>query len=314
MNKIIADKKLRGRYSKLDLKKLLFFDYPSTSSQDMVLTRNTDTSHDINYPNKRYKYLRNITDGSASIIYEGYDKLNDKKVIIKKIKKNECWRKELEILELIKHKTSDRILKIVDYYESQRRSYIVTEFFEGLDLFEHVELNSPYTEYKWLQLLKEMASCIKECHDNNVIHLDIKCENFMVKTKHLFENDKFTGKIVLIDFGHADNFGINVLKKGYNYGTTYYLCPEGYHEGISSSKSDIWSFGVCMSLILTGDFPYLGSSREYYKNCGIENIKLNKRISNDSYAVLKKCLKPYPSDRPSINEVIDDISALLYRK
>lgn len=306
------NKKMRGRYNKSDTnKKILFFDIPSTSSQDTVLTRNTDTSSDINYPNKKYKFVKCITDGSASIIYEGYDKIKDTKVIIKKIKKNECWRKELEILELIKDKTSDRILKIIDYYESQRRSYIITEFYEGLDLFEHIELNSPYTEHKGLQLLKEMAQCIKECHDNNIVHLDIKCENFMVKSKCIFTDDKFTGKIALIDFGHADNFGINVIKRGYNYGTTYYLCPEGHYDGLSSSKSDIWSFGVCMSLILTGDFPYLGSSREYYKNCENGKISLNRKISHDCYTLLKKCLCPKLNDRPNIDEVISDISALL---
>lgn len=311
MNNIIDNRKIRGRYRKSEIYKKSFFDNPSTSSQDMVLIRSTDTSNDTNYPSKKYKFIKCITDGSASMIYEGFDKSNDKRVIIKKIKKNECWRKELEILESIKDKTSDRILKIVDFYESQRRSYIVTEFYEGLDLFEHIELNSPYTEYKGLQLLKEMALCIKECHDNNILHLDIKCENFMVKTKCLFEGDKFVGKIVLIDFGHADNFKLNVIKRGFNYGTTYYLCPEGYYNGLVSSKSDIWSFGICMSLILTGDFPFLGSSKEYYKNSINNKINLNKKISNNCYTLLKKCLYSDINARPSINKVVDEISAYL---
>jgi serine/threonine protein kinase len=308
-------KTLRGKYSKADIKHTnTFFESPSTSSQETFLVRNTDTSKDTNYPNKRYKFIKNIGDGSASVIYEALDNIESRKVIIKKIKKNECWRNELEVLKIIKDKTSDRILKILDYYESQIRSYIVTEFYNGFDLFEHVDLNAPYNEPKGILLIKEMAECIKECHDNNVIHLDIKCENYMVKTENLFEQDKLTGKIVLIDFGHAEHTqNIEKIKKRYNYGTIYYLCPEGYIDRISSSKSDIWSLAICMSLIFTGDYPFFGSDDEYYKNCINYKIYLEKEISSEVYNLMKKCLNPNPHLRPNIDEFLKEIEVIEMR-
>src|SRR6185369_14407461 len=126
---------------------------------------------------------------------------------------------------------------------------------------------------KGLLLILEMAKCIKECHNNNIVHLDIKCENYMVKSSKVFENKKVN--IILIDFGHAEIIpkeeSIDKLRGGYSYGTNYYICPEGYYYKIFSSKSDIWSLAVCSALLLTGDYPYTGDEKEYYINSHSNN-------------------------------------------
>ncbi len=308
-------KKIKGIYVKSEYtKQYAFYDNPLTSSQESMCNRITDTSSDMLYPTNRYKYLENIIDGSASVIYKAYDQILDKYVIIKKIKKNEYWRKELEILKTIKYKTSDRILKFSDYFESNRRSYIVTDFYRGHDLFEHIDLNAPYAEKRGIKLLIEMAKCVKECHDNNIIHLDIKCENYMVNSEYLFKDSDTLGKIVLIDFGHADisdTNDIDKIRKWYSYGTTYYLCPEGYFNNYSSSKSDIWSLGICMSLILTGDYPFLGSSKNYYKNSLIPDVCLVKKISDKAEKLLTKCVDPNPLKRPNINFLLKELEEIL---
>jgi serine/threonine protein kinase len=317
MNSVIINlnlKKVKGMYKKSEIEKPhLFYDNPSTSSQDIICNRVTDTSKDVRYPNDRYVFSKNIGDGSASTIYIGFDNLQNKKVIIKKIKKNEYWRKELEVLKLIKDKTSDKILKLVDFYETQKRAYIITEYYTGFDLFEHIDINSPYPEKKGLILIREMAKCIKECHDNGIIHLDIKCENYMVNTTQLFDNDKLTGKIVLIDFGHAEYIpeDIHKIREGYSYGTVYYLCPEGFYENFYSSKSDIWSLGICMSLILTGDYPFLGSEKSYYNNSLFPKIYLSKKISEKSEKLLHSSLNPDSKERPNIDEFISCIDRIL---
>jgi serine/threonine protein kinase len=171
----------KGRYAKANInQQLVIHDPPTTSAQDVICTRTNDTSSDMLYPSGRYTSVKNLGDGSASLIFEGFDKQEKKKIIIKKISKREYWRKELEVLKRLSNSNTGRLLKYVDFYESQRCSYIVTEFYEGFDLFEHIDLNVPYSTRKALVLALEMARCIKECHDNNIIHLDIKCENYMV--------------------------------------------------------------------------------------------------------------------------------------
>jgi len=307
---------LKGKYKKNDYnQKTSFFNSPTTSSQDIVCTRTNDTSSDISYPTNRYVSVRNLGEGSASTIFEGIDNYTNQKVIIKKISKNECWRKELEVLKRLQSSTSGLILKYVDFYESQRNSFIITEFYKGFDLFEHIDLNVPYSKQKGLKLMYEMARCIKECHDDKIVHLDIKCENYMVKSNHLFEGNDLSGQIVLIDFGHAEiykpNEQIEKIKRGYNYGTSYYLCPEGYYDRIFSSKSDIWSLGICLALLVTGDFPFLGNKKEYYRNSLIENVCLSNNIDEDCANLIRDCLRIHPYNRPNIDQFIAKIKYIL---
>lgn len=303
------------KYSKLDInQQLAIYDPPTTSAQDIIFSRSNDTSTDLSYPNDRYISLKNLGDGSASLIYQGYDKQEHKKVIIKKINKKEYWRKELEILQKLSTSNSGKILKYVDFYESQRYSYIITEFYEGFDLFEHIDINVPYSLVKGLNLCLEMAKCVKECHDNNIIHLDIKCENYMVKSNKLFGEDN-KPNIVLIDFGHSEIIpkgeSIEKLRRGYCYGTSYYTCPEGYYEKINSSKSDIWSLGICLTLILTGDYPYVGKKNRYYKNSLLNNISLTHEFEDDIMSLIKDSLNSIPYKRPTIDEFIKRIENIL---
>jgi serine/threonine protein kinase len=303
--------KFKGRYAKTNInKQLLIHDSPTTSVQDVICTRTNDTSSDISYPSIRYTSIKNLDDGSASTIFEGFDNQKKCKVIIKKISKKECWRTELEVLKKLSENNSERLLKYLDFFESQRCSYIITEFYEGSDLFEHIDLNVPYSEKKGLLLCLEMAKCIKECHDNNIIHLDIKCENYMVKSDKLFEEHR--PNIVLIDFGHAEiipkDIPIEKLRKGYSYGTKYYTCPEGYIEKIHSSKSDIWSLMICLSTLLTGDFPFLGRGDEYYRNSITDKISLTKKINPKIEKVIVDGLSSIPNKRPNIDEIIFSLS------
>jgi serine/threonine protein kinase len=301
------NQQLKGRYLKANInQQLLIHDPPTTSAQDILCLRTNDTSTDIMYPSSRYISVKALGDGSASLIFEGYDNQDKKKVIIKKISKREHWRKELEVLKRLSTSTSGRLLRYLDYYESHRCSYLITEFYKGLDLFEHIDINVPYSPKKALILILEMAKCIKECHDNNILHLDIKCENYMVKSDRLFEEGK--PNIVLIDFGHAEIIpveeSIEKLRKGYSYGTSYYTCPEGYIESIHSSKSDIWSLAVCLSLLSTGDYPYVGKKQEYYRNSMIDNVSLSKDLDEEIADLIIDSLNSIPFKRPTIDEFI----------
>lgn len=298
--------------------KVTIRDQPSTSAQDNIFIRYLDTSTDTNYPNTRYIYTKNFGDGSASMIYEGYDTLTNKKVIIKQIPKKECWRRELEILQKVASLNCKKLIKYVDFYESRYSSYIVTEFYDGYDLYEHIQINVPYTQRKALLIAREMALCIKECHDNNIIHLDIKCENYMVKNDKLFVDG--IPYIVLIDFGHseiiAENESIEKQRCGYNYGSKYYTCPEGYYERLYSSKSDMWSLGVCLFVLLTGEYPYKGRGRKkYYFNSLSNSINYNEniQIDEDVKLLLSDALNSEAKIRPSVDNFIERINVILTR-
>ncbi len=252
----------------------------------------------INYrhPFPQYRFSKKIGDGSASKIYKCKNETNNESCIIKIIHKSEEWKAELNILKLLKK--SDRILGLVDHFISDRFVYIVTEFYDGHDLFDHIDLNVPLSETYSIQLLREMAICVKECHDQHIAHLDIKCENYMVRTMS-------PPRLVLIDFGHAEFIDKKQIKQGYSkYGTCFYLCPEGYYN-YYSSKSDIWSLGICFHLFLTGDYPFYGDDEEYEYNVVRRNIRVNQQLSPTVLKILSVCLNYDPKQRATIEELIE---------
>ena len=305
-------KKAYGKRN-LDTSEVSFLDPPTSSAQSFIGENARKKSNNCKfehseYPTKMYKYNNKIGDGSASKLYKGIAENNinkndnnvqyGDKVIIKKIKKTEEWRSELNILKEIRNK-SPRLLKLIDFYESNRFAYIVTDYYDGLDLFEHVDINVPYNLDFGKKLIKEMALCIKDCHDIGVAHLDIKCENYMV-----VRMDRIKPEIILIDFGHAEKIEPNIMKEGGYYGTCFYICPEGYKK-FYSMKSDIWSLGICTHLILTGDYPFWGDDKEYSINVCKGNVTISEKLNGETTDFINKCLDYNPSTRLSIDEVLD---------
>lgn len=286
---------------KLDTTDVSFYGFPTTSAQYAIGERarncdNNDEFEHTDYPNNTYTSLIKLNDGSVCKLYKSKNTKTGEEVIIKKINKNESWRSELNILKQIKNK-SHRLLNLLDFYESYRYAYIVAEKYPGFDLYEHIDLNNPYSESYAKKLIREMALCIKECHDIGIAHLDIKCENYVV-----LDNKKPT--LVLIDFGHAEKIDIKIMKEGNHYGTSLYICPEGYNK-FMSMKSDIWSLGICAHLILTRNYPFYGDDdEEYEKNVCDGKIKISRRLSSHASDFIYKCLDYNPSTRLSIDDVL----------
>jgi calcium-dependent protein kinase len=297
-------------YSKFDLQeRTLFYDYPSTAAQNIVgmstlKTTDSDFNGHNDYPNN-FRFIKKISDGSASKLYLAIDPSIDKKeIVVKKISKNESWRTELNILKKLKMINDSRLLNYIGFYENERFAYILTEHYKGHDLFDHIYLNIPYSETNAKKIIKAMLKCLKVCHDNNIAHLDIKCENYMVLNMKNKEGS-IDPEIVLIDFGHSEKIGHNeALCESSSYGTCYYLCPEGYDD-IASMKSDIWSIGICMHLLLADDFPFDGSDDdEYTKEVMRSNLKISKKLSDPMKLFIEKCLDYNFRKRPTCDELL----------
>jgi serine/threonine protein kinase len=306
--KLFGKMTVKRAYSKEELNPidgLKFLDPPSSSAQNYIgevarLLSEDDKIIHSKYPNSLYEYKGKLGDGSASKLYkaEYTDKFGYKKeVVIKRIPKNEEWRNELNVLKTLKG-TSKKLINFLDYYESERCSYIITDLYQGFDLFEHIDINVPYPENYAKQLIKEMILCVKECHDKKIAHLDIKCENYMVRKV-------VPPELILIDFGHAEKIGHDTMKHGQSsYGTCLYLCPEGYKKYFSM-KSDSWSIGICTHLLLTGDYPFSGDDDEYEEHVCKGDIKLSKNLSPGALEFLKDSLHYDPALRSDIYQLLD---------
>lgn len=144
------------------------------------------------------------------------------------------------------------ILKMFEFFEDEKRYYIVTDICKGGELFDEIVARGKFTENDAAVLMKQVLSCINYCHSNKIVHRDLKPENI------LLEQNKEFDQIKIIDFGTSLVFDEN-KKLDEKLGTPYYIAPEVLAKSYGP-KCDIWSCGVITYIILSGNPPFNGAS------------------------------------------------------
>lgn len=154
---------------------------------------------------------------------------------------------EINTLKSLDH---PNIVKIYEYFEDDKRFYIVQDHIEGGELFDEIIERGKFSEKDAATVMKQMISCINHCHSHNIMHRDLKPENV------LLEKSKNFDQIKVIDFGTALAY-----KPGQNFketiGTPYYIAPEVLNHSYSK-ECDMWSLGVICYIILSGVPPFNG--------------------------------------------------------
>merc|ERR1712062_111140 len=134
----------------------------------------------------------------------------------------QLFRAEASILEELNH---PHILQFEDVYMDRKNYYIATQLCTGGDLLRHVkqkyaeDKSSKITESLVAYLINQIVDAISYCHSKNIVHRDIKPQNFV------FLDDSTDSRLIIIDFGVA-----KVVEEGTLYtdlvGTPYYIAPE----------------------------------------------------------------------------------------
>ncbi|MEX0916329.1 MAG: serine/threonine-protein kinase, partial [Wenzhouxiangellaceae bacterium] len=139
----------------------------------------------------------------------------------------------------------------VDRHEDQ--PYFVMEYVEGESLKHLIQRERKMQPLRALQILKEVAAGLAAAHAKGVIHRDIKPENIML-TRY--------GGVKVVDFGIArvDEPGTRLTTTGIGLGTPSYLSPEVCLSQDVDQRSDIFSLGVVLFEMLTGDTPFKSDS------------------------------------------------------
>jgi len=150
-------------------------------------------------------------------------------------------------------------------------------------------------------IMKQLMSAVNYCHKNGVIHRDIKAENI------LFSKDDLGSAIKLIDFGISVKFEKNSKFKD-KAGTILYIAPEVI-KGQYNEQCDVWSCGVLMYLILSGEPPFYSKHRQGIIDKILRGkVNFHKQIwgqvSKNSKNLLKRMLTMDPEERPTAEEVL----------
>lgn len=147
-----------------------------------------------------------------------------------------------------------------------------------------------------------MVKAIRYLHDHNIVHRDLKLENF------LFETDSDDSELILIDFGLSQIYFPNEVILN-PVGTPYYVAPEVLN-GAYGNKCDIWSIGVIAFMLVSGTPPFYGKTdndtlRAVQKGSLKFDPKLFGSISKDCKDFITSCLCRHVTHRPAAAELID---------
>ena len=161
------------------------------------------------------------------------------------------------------------------------------EYIPGGNLFKIISNKKiNFAEKDINEIMLYLMKAILFLHHNGIIHRDIKPENILFSIKGEYSSLK------LIDFGLSTNF--NSKREKYSVGTPYYMSPEML-EGKYYFKSDMWSIGVILYILVTGKQPFRGKDKEtVFKKISEGNYDINSlnecNCSNELKDFIKKCL------------------------
>ena len=157
-------------------------------------------------------------------------------------------KNEIEVLKTLDH---PNILKVYEFLDNENYYYVVEELCTGGELFERITKKKSFTERDAFQIMQQILSAIAYCHMHNVCHRDLKPEHI------LFETPSEESPIKIIDFGTSAINDKALKKKQAKLQSPLYIAPEAI-QGKWSTKCDVWSCGVILHIMLTGNPPFNG--------------------------------------------------------
>lgn len=220
--------------------------------------------NEIVYKDENIREL--LGEGGASVVYK-YE-FNGNEYACKKISKPRLVvEREVKIMSMYKnnkfivkyfgcHLNNNIQQSSNKIYHPPKPHYIFMEYCRGIELFEMLKSNCNYEIV--LSIIYQLLLALKHLQKYNIIHADIKLENIIINHKN---------EIKLIDFGLA-----RVVEKGKTFqlkthiGTIGYVSPEVMVDNYITSKTDVWSVGVLMYILLNNSHLFHVVDREIYKH------------------------------------------------
>lgn len=206
-----------------------------------------------------------------------------------------------EVNALIALKNNKYVANLEDYYEDDEHSYLLLEYCRGGNLLKLEDKTNLDEEFLSL-ILRKCMLCILECHQRNIMHGDIKLNNFVA-------NDDTLDDVKLIDFGCASILEDEHQCIDFKTGTPFYMSPENI-EGRQCLKSDIWSIGVAGYYLFAKRHPF--STVTFMADSMWNNILMNDINTTPLSTTSGKCqdffakvLEKDPEKRISILDALN---------
>lgn len=205
----------------------------------------------------RYEIREIIGVGGMAVVYKAYDNIDDRIVAIKILKEeflaNEEFRRrfknESKAIAVLSH---PNIVKVYDVSLGDKLQYIVMEHVEGITLKEYIEQQGIIPWKEAVHFATQILRALQHAHDKGIVHRDIKPQNIMLLAN---------GTIKVTDFGIARfSRGETKTMTESAIGSVHYISPEQARGEITDDKADIYSVGVVLYEMITGQLPFESDS------------------------------------------------------
>lgn len=260
---------------------------------------NNQSSNPIGMEIGQYRILSPLGGGGMATVYRAHQRSMERDVAIKIIKPELAnlkdftarFGREAKMLASLSHA---HILKIFDYGQHQDMWYLVMELLSGGSLADHIT-KGPLSLAFTLRLFDQIASALDYAHRRGIVHRDLKPQNVLLDD---------AANALLTDFGLAKlvNSTSGLTMTGSAVGTPAYMAPEQWSSGAIDLRADVYSLGIMLFEMLTGELPFEGDTPFRLMHMHVyENprslTELKPNTSSDIEYIIARALAKQPDDR-----------------
>jgi len=258
--------------------------------------------------NQSYNFIKELGQGSYGHVLRVQSLATGHIYACKKMNKRKITNKgrfktEIDLLRATDH---PNIIKLYETFEDKHHLYLIMEECNGGELFQRLAMNAKnnkmYTEKDAAKIMKQILEAVNYLHYHGVCHRDLKPENILLSSM-----DEFS-QLKLIDFGLSKVLKtMDDIMKG-EVGTLYYMAPEVI-LGHYNEKCDVWSCGVILYIMLSGNPPFYSKNEEKLKEkiCSMNynfDLPAFSKISEDAKDLIRQIFVE-PELRPTISDILN---------
>jgi serine/threonine protein kinase len=250
----------------------------------------------------RYDLREELGRGAMGVVFHGFDPTIGRNVAVKTLRLSEAgtglsreeligrFQTEARAAGLLTH---PNIVVVFDAGEEEGLFYITMEYVEGRSLQSMIDAHQPFPVSRVMKLMEQVCSALDFAHQHNVVHRDIKPANLMLTSDDV---------VKITDFGTAKILQFGTAQTAHVMGTPSYMSPEQVKGKPVDGRSDIFSLGVILYELMTGEKPFPGQNitTVIYKIINEEPIpprSLDSSIHPGLSAVITRALSKDPAER-----------------